>query len=243
MISYKFTTTILIALFASVQSSDTLGAPEKDNKTTPDIGDRLGLGILNDPYNFKDYYGNITDVINKTETGFWFMQVHWAITGWERGFYGDDKIEISSRCFGDHALQNVNQYVYTITMNPFSSIFESAFPIIYMTYMLGYMVFSECGFDHLLNDYATYCWYKGCWPKQFLYKMLDNFLYILRAINDAAIVWKEGLDEFSENPDRTHVDEERDWAKLSAQTAQTLGAIAQDVTGFEPITEPDYHTL
>ena len=62
-------------------------------------------------------------------------------------------------------------------------------------------------------------------------------------MNDAAIVWKEGLDELSETPDRTHVDEERDWAKLSAQTFQTLGSIAQDVTGFKAITEPDYKNL
>lgn len=112
-----------------------------------------------------------------------------------------------------------------------------------MTYMLAYMVFNECGYDKLFNDYSAYCWYKGCWPEQFLYKGLDNFLYILRAMNDAAIVWKEGLDELSENPDRTHVDEERDWAKLSAQTFQTIGSIAQDVTGFKAITEPDYKNL
>ena len=112
-----------------------------------------------------------------------------------------------------------------------------------MFYMLFYMVVNECGLDHLLNDYSSFCWYKGCWPKRLLYNSLDNFLYILRALNDAAIVWKEGLDEFSEHPDRSHVDEERDWAKLSAQTAQTIGAIAQDITGFEPITEPDYMTL
>jgi len=109
--------------------------------------------------------------------------------------------------------------------------------------MLAYMVFNECGFDKLLNDVSSYCWYKGCWPEQFLYKGLDNFLYILRALNDAAIVWKEGLDELSENPDRTHVDEERDWSKLSAQTFQTLGSIAQDITGFKAITEPDYKNL
>lgn len=91
--------------------------------------------------------------------------------------------------------------------------------MIYMSYMLLYMVINECDIARLFNDYSSFCWYKGCWPQQFLYKMLDNFLYILRAINDAAIVWKEGLDEFSEKPNRTHVEEERDWAKLSAQTA------------------------
>jgi hypothetical protein len=222
----KLTSTIILTLCASTYAQvETLdintvedeGPPE--NKTRKDMGDRLGLGYLYHKFDYDEVYGDVPDVINMTEVGFWFSQVHWATTGFMRGFYQDNKIESNPRCFGEYYLMKTNQYVYTFQYNPFDSFFESAFPMIYMTYMLFFMVINECGMNHLFNDYSSFCWYKGCWPQQFLYKLLDNFLYILRAINDAAIVWKEGLDELSENPDRTHVEEERDWAKLSAQTA------------------------
>ena len=141
--------------------------PEKppENKTRKDIGDRLGLGILNKEYNISDHYDNVTDVINMTEVGFWFSPVHWATSGFMRGFYQDHKLESNPRCFGEYYLVKTNDYIYTWQGSAFDNLYESAFPIIFMTYMLAYMVFNECGYDKLFNDYSAYCWYKGCWPE------------------------------------------------------------------------------
>lgn len=83
----------------------------------------------------------------------------------------------------------------------------------------------ECGLDHIFNDFATFCWYRGCWPMQFLFESGDKFLYILRAINNAAIVWKEGIQQFSKEQDMPYEDQHKEWAKLSAQTGQTLSDI------------------
>ena len=70
---------------------------------------------------------------------------------------------------------------------------------------------------------------------QFLYKSGDRFLYILRALNDAAIVWREGIAE-ANDPSISLEDKQEKWAKLSAQTGTTLAEIFQDVTGFYALT-------
>ena len=66
-------------------------------------------------------------------------------------------------------------------------------------------------------------------------------MYILRAVNDAGIVWKEGIAEMRKHPERPYEEEGEELAKLSAQTGQTLAEILQDITGFYPITEQEYN--
>lgn len=106
--------------------------------------------------------------------------------------------------------------------------------------MFFYMLTNSCGLDHTLNDFSTYCWYRGCWPMQLIYKSGDKFLYILRAINDAGIVWKEGIQELRKTPDLSYESEADEYSKLSSQTGQTLAQIVQDVTGFYPVTEQEF---
>merc|ERR1712096_434058 len=104
----------------------------------------------------------------------------------------------------------------------------------YLTYMFFYMLTNECGLDHTLNDFSTFCWYRGCWPMQYVYKTGDKFLYILRALNDAAIVWREGIENAN-----GQVDQEGEWAKLSAQTGTTFAEIFQDITGFYALSQSE----
>ena len=61
------------------------------------------------------------------------------------------------------------------------------------------MLTNDCDIDHIVNDYMVYCWYRGCWPEQMLAQVENKFLYILRAINDAAIVWYEGIPDSKVN--------------------------------------------
>ena len=57
------------------------------------------------------------------------------------------------------------------------------------------MITSSCNIDKALNDYMLFCWYKGCWPDQVWFQIKDKWLYMLRAANDAGIVWMEGVPE------------------------------------------------
>lgn len=146
---------------------------------------------------------------------------------------------MNPKCFGEHYVTKLNEYVYSFTENPFGNFYENFWPEIYLTYMLMYMFSNDCGIDHLANDFCTYCWYRGCWPMQIIFKLGDKWLYILRSINDAGIVWKEGMQELlAKNSDYTTEGEE--YAKLSTQTGQTLAEIFQDVTGFYPVSERDF---
>ena len=57
---------------------------------------------------------------------------------------------------------------------------------------------------------------------QMVYNSGDKFLYILRAMNDAGIVWKEGIQELRKHQDMSYESESDEYSKLSAQTGQTL---------------------
>ena len=54
-----------------------------------------------------------------------------------------------------------------------------------------------------------------------------NFLYMTRALIDAAIVWFEGVPEGQE----TNVEQ---WHNLSRQTGETMAEIIKEMTAFEP---------
>jgi hypothetical protein len=161
------------------------------------------------------------------------------MTGIQRGLYEDEQLTLNQRCFGEYYVQKFNEYAYTFEYNPFGNFFDNAWPEMYLTYMLYYMITNECGLDHTFNDYATYCWYKGCWPMQLVYESGDKFLYILRAVNDAAIIWKEGMDEVHAHPELNYEQEDKQWSRLSAKTGQSMADIFQDLTGFYPLTEQE----
>ena len=64
----------------------------------------------------------------------------------------------------------------------------------------------------------------------------SKILYVMRAINDAAIIWYEGI------PDgRISEEDLTSWDKLSESTGITVAQILQDVTGFFPIPNEERH--
>jgi len=176
------------------------------------------------PYDEQEYYKGIPDIINMTDARVTFHLSHWFLVGVQRGLYNDAKMTLNDQCFGEYYVTKLNEYSYTFTNNPFGNVFDNAFPELYLTYMFFYMLTNTCGLDHTFNDFSTYCWYRGCWPMQFLYKSGDRFLYILRALNDAAIVWREGIAEANDPSIALDAKQEK-WAKLSAQTGTTLAEI------------------
>lgn len=79
-----------------------------------------------------------------------------------------------------------------------------------------------------------YCWYKGCVLEQYWEHLKHRFLYMLRDINDAAIVWYEGIPEDYE--------EEKDieqWINLSETTGHTVSSLFIDLTGFKPVPKDE----
>ena len=233
----KFTTTILLTLsiLSSVRADATKRGEQVDWSTDG-----------THPYDVHQYYDDIPDVINMTETRFWFAQVHWFITGVHRGLYDNETLHINPKCFGEYYVQKANEYAYTFQYDPFGNFIDNVFPEIYLSYMLFYMGTTECGLTHTFNDFSTYCWYRGCWPMQFIYKMGEGrkvgykILLIIRAINDVAIAWKVGIEEITAKPDASHEWQRDEWSKLASATGMSIADIFQDVTDFYPLTEQEY---
>ena len=57
------------------------------------------------------------------------------------------------------------------------------------------VLFERCGMDKVFADFAIYCWYKGCWFGQIGHRIESRWLYVMRDVNDVAIVWQEGMYE------------------------------------------------
>lgn len=153
----------------------------------------------NEPYNVHDYYDGIPDLINVAETKFTFLLIHYFLEGAKMGMYQNKTIKLPDTCFGDYYIKKANELVYTLTEDPFGNIFDNAFPAAFIMYQFYYMITEDCQVDETLNELMIFCWYKGCWPMQFVYKSGDKWLYILRSINDAGIVWQEGLAKVDAN--------------------------------------------
>ena len=182
-------------------------------------------------YDEEEYFKDIPDLINKTQTNFTFQMIRWTITGFERGMYNDSELMVNEMCFGDYYVTKLNEYEYLFQEDPFGNIWENVFPEISLTYQFFYMGVNECDIDTTINDFMVFCWYKGCWPRQMLSQSLSKILYVLRALNDAAIVWYEGIPE-EESVNGQDIEE---WAKLSEQSGLTLAQVIKDLTDFAPI--------
>ena len=74
---------------------------------------------------------------------------------------------------------------------------------------------------------SLYCWYQGCWPQQWLKQTERSWLYILRDVNDAAIVYNE-----STHTTGNKEDEIKKLGQVSEGTGKTVSEIIKDITGF-----------
>jgi hypothetical protein len=168
-------------------------------------------------YDEEEYFKDIPDLVNMTDVSFKFKMAHWFLTGFERGVYNDSSIRLNPECFGDYYVTKLNEYEYLFEADPFNNIWQNVFPEISLTYQFLYMFNNQCDIDETINDFMVFCWYRGCWPKQILLSSGNKILYVLRAINDAAIIWYEGV------PEGKMSDEDiQKWEKLSESTGTTL---------------------
>ena len=58
-----------------------------------------------------------------------------------------------------------------------------------------YMAAEKCQIDMTINDVYLFCWNNGCELSELWGNTVLNFLYMTRALIDAAIVWQEGIPE------------------------------------------------
>lgn len=149
------------------------------------------------------------------KTRFGFRMTNWAITGLERGLYNDSTLVVNSDCFGDQFVTKINELEHIWEAKPFNDgdFFSNVLPAMSLVYQVYFMLSAKCGLNVAMNDFMLFCWYRGCQPQQYWTHIKKNFLYILRNINDAAIVWYEGVPE--------EYDEEKDieqWISISETT-------------------------
>jgi hypothetical protein len=100
-------------------------------------------------------------------------------------------------------------------------------------------------------DYWVFCWYRGCFPRQVWTSLKNQWLYVLRDLNDTAIVWytghKEEMDlaEAAENAASDPLAEpvealsleakKQRWIAMAEAIGKTVAEIVHDLTGFHRI--------
>ena len=137
----KLTLAILSLIAIGAQAYDNDNFDEGDYNYDED-GNKVPIGPKkqgvpvewnNTAYDIHEYYDNIPQTINMTEARFWFEQIHWFITGVQRGLYEDDHYKVDPRCFGEFYVVKMNEYIYTFEYSPFGNFFDDMFPALYMT--------------------------------------------------------------------------------------------------------------
>jgi len=88
----------------------------------------------------------------------------------------------------------------------------------------------KCKIDQTINDFYVFCWNNGCATSEIVSNSELNFLYMTRALIDAAIVWYEGIPESQE-------ENLAQWDNLARQTGETVAEIIKEATAFEPQLE------
>ena len=72
-------------------------------------------------------------------------------------------------------------------------------------YQIYFMLTDQCGIDMLVNDMYIFMWNYRFEPMMLYENLLNNVLYMTRALIDAAIVWYEGVPEsMEEDLDQWH---------------------------------------
>lgn len=182
-------------------------------------------------YDEEFYFKDIPMLINMESTEYYFNISYWFLTGVYRGLYEDNSLVVPNECFGEYYRIKLNQYAYLWYKNPFGNFYQNMLPEYILLYQFFYMIFTICEIDYTINEFMVFCWYRGCWPQQWFEAAEGKGLYVLRAVNEAAIVWWEG----SPNEKSTPEDAQKKYNSLAEQTGQSLAQIIQDITGFTKI--------
>jgi len=180
-----------------------------------------GLDEMEEPYEHD--FLDIPDLIYNETVMWYFNLTHHFLTGIERGMYMNDSIVLNKDCFGQRYVTKINEFAAMI-QSDWKKHWVLELSVIYQLY---FMWSDKCKIDQTFNDVYIYCWNYDCKATNFWENSKLNFLYMLRAILDAAIVWVEGVpDDKFENIDQ--------WTKLSRQSGETFAEIVKEITNFEP---------
>ena len=139
---------------------------------------------------YEHDWKHIPDFIGMDEVEFWFNMTHHFMNGIDRGVYMDDSLEINGECFGHRYVKKINELAAMFKDNFFYNIL----PALAIFYQLWYMLTQQCSLDQTINDIFIFCWNDNCEFMSILEHTYMNFLYMTRALLDAAIVWWEGLE-------------------------------------------------
>lgn len=115
-------------------------------------------------YDLEDEFKNIPDLVGIEDVRFGFRLTHWFLSGFNKGVYNDTTLVLDDDCFGDYYVTKANELEYLSTASPFGEAWLNVFPGTSMVFQFYYMITGKCNLDTNLNDFAVYCWYKGCWP-------------------------------------------------------------------------------
>ena len=134
---------------------------------------------------YEHDWTDIPDFINKTQVSWYFNMSHHFLTGVERGIYMNDSITLDPLCFGERYVTKINEFAAMIKDDIWKNIILELSVIYQVYYMLG----DKCSIDKIFNDMYIYCWNEGCYSDEIWSNTENNFLYMTRALIDAAIVW------------------------------------------------------
>lgn len=136
--------------------------------------------------------------------------------------YNKKSIVLHKDCFGKRYVTKVNEFA-AMAISDWKKHWVLEVAIMYQLY---YMWSDKCTIDNVINDVYNFCWNNGCTASSFWENSQLNFLYMTRAVLDAAIVWFEGV------PDDKFLEQEK-WFTLSRQMGETFAEIVKEITNFE----------
>ena len=183
-----------------------------------------GLDAEEEPYEHD--WLEIPDLIGKENVTWYFNMTHHFLTGIERGMYMNDSIVLHKDCFGERYVTKINEFAAMIKSDWMKHwVLEGA-----IIYQLYYMWSDKCKIDSTINDVYVFCWNNGCAAGELWNHAELNFLYMTRALIDAAIVWFEGIPE-------DKLADAAQWDNLARQTGETVAEIVKEITDFVPQSE------
>jgi hypothetical protein len=135
----------------------------------------------------------------------------------------NDSIQLDKHCFGTRYVTKINEFTAMIKEDFMKNIILEIAIIYQVLYMLG----EKCNIDGIFNDIYIFCWNEGCYSDEMWSNTENNFLYMTRALIDAAIVWQEGVPQ----SEQSNIEQ---WYALARQTGETVAEIVKEITNFTP---------
>jgi len=185
----------LSCTLALLLTAQTIESAQAKPTTVPVVGvdydEEFWEGFDKDEPPYEHDFTHIPDFIGKENVQWYFNMTHHFLTGIERGVYMNDSIVLDDKCFGERYVTKINEFAAMIKDDVWKNIILEIAVIYQLYYMLG----EKCKIDKTINDIFIFCWNVGCYSDEMINNTEKNFLYMTRALIDAAIVWQEGVPE------------------------------------------------